>query len=52
MTEYNKRLETFRSYNPHAQEYLMNKAERIATMIWKSRTYMMPPLDACMLVIR
>ena len=52
MAQYYNQLEKYRTYNSYAQSYLLQRAERIATMVWRKRTYLMPPMESCMLVIR
>ena len=52
MALYNQLLNKFRNYTPQAQDYLMYRAERIGVMVWRKRTYLMPPMESCMLVIR
>lgn len=48
MALYYQRLEQYRTYNQYAQSYLLQRAERIGAMVWKKRTYLMPPLESCM----
>ena len=52
MSQYLSQLNKYRSYTPQAQDYLMYRAERIGVMVWRKRTYLMPPMESCMLVIR
>lgn len=52
MVQYYNQLEKYRTYNSYAQEYLLQRAERIAIMVWRKRTYLMPPLENCMLTVR
>jgi hypothetical protein len=52
MAQYLSQLNKFRSWNPLAQQYAMYRADKIGQLIWKKRTYLMQPLESCMLVIR
>ena len=52
MSQYLSQLNKYRNYNQYAQSYLLQKAERIGAMVWKKRTYLMPPLESCMLIVK
>lgn len=52
MSQYLSQLNKYRTYNQYAQSYLLQRAERIATMVWRKRTYLMPPLESCVLIVK